>query len=40
MDAEWELDRIRLYQLWREHPDWSRPQLAQSLSRSLSWVKK
>ena len=40
MESEWELDRIRLYQLRRAHPDWTLPHLAQALQRSLSWVKK
>jgi transposase InsO family protein len=40
MESEWELDRIRLYQLRRAHPDWTLPRLAQALKRSLSWVKK
>lgn len=40
MESEWEIDRIRLFQLWRAHPDWSHPRLAGELKRSLSWVKK
>ena len=40
MESEWELDRIRLYQLSREHPDWRLRQLAQAVGRCLSWVKK
>ena len=40
MESEWELDRIRLYQLRRAHPDWTLPRLAQAVQRSLSWVKK
>ena len=40
MESEWELDRIRLYQLRRAHPDWTLARLAQELQRSLSWVKK
>ncbi len=28
MESEWELDRMRLYQLRREHPDWTLQQLA------------
>ncbi len=40
MEGEWELDRIRLFQLRRAHPDWTLRQLAQELRRSLSWVKK
>jgi transposase InsO family protein len=40
MESEWELDRIRLYQLRREHGDWTLLRLAQAVGRSLSWVKK
>lgn len=40
MEAEWELDRMRLYQLRREHPEWTLVQLAQAVGRCLSWVKK
>jgi transposase InsO family protein len=40
MESEWELDRIRLFQLRRTNPDWTLARLAQELRRSLSWVKK
>ena len=40
MESEWELDRIRLYQLRREHPDWTLKRLAEAVGRCLSWVKK
>jgi transposase InsO family protein len=40
MESEWELDRIQLFQLRRDHRDWTLPRLAQELNRSLSWVKK
>ena len=40
MEREWELDRMRLFQLRRDYPDWTLPRLAQALRRSLSWVKK
>jgi len=40
MESEWELDRIRLFQVRRAHPEWTLPHLAQALQRSLSWVKK
>ena len=40
METIWVADRIRLYQLMREHPDWSISHLAQVLGYSLSWVKK
>lgn len=32
-------DRANLRHLLCEHPDWSRPKLAQQTERSLSWVK-
>lgn len=40
MESEWALDRMRLYQLHRDHPDWTLVQLARALGYSLSWVKK
>ncbi len=40
MDDEWELDRIKLFYLMKDHPDWSIARLAKELKRSLSWVKK
>jgi transposase InsO family protein len=40
MESEWELDRIRLYHLRREHPDWALKRLAEVVGRCLSWVKK
>ena len=40
MESEWQLDRIQLYQLRREHPAWTLKQLAQAVGRYLSWVKK
>lgn len=40
MESEWELDRIRLYQLKKKNPDWTQKKLAEILNRSLSWVKK
>lgn len=40
MESEWELARIQLFQLRRDHRDWTLPCLAQALNRSLSWVKK
>lgn len=40
MESEWEVDRIRLYQLRRTHPDWALQQLAQAVGHCLSWVKK
>lgn len=40
MESEWELDRIQLYQLRRDYPDWTLKQLAEEVGRCLSWVKK
>jgi hypothetical protein len=40
MESEWQLDRIRLYQLRRAHLNWTLPQLAHAVGRCLSWVKK
>jgi hypothetical protein len=40
MENEWEIDRMELYRLWQEHPDWTKPRLADALQRSLTWVKK
>ena len=40
MEEQWQVDRARLRMLHQQHPDWSYPQLAQHLSRSISWVKK
>jgi len=40
MESEWELDRMRLFQVWREHSDWTLVRLGRELKRSLSWVKK
>ena len=40
MESEWAIDRMRLFQLHRDHPDWTLNQLAHALSYSLSWVKK
>ncbi|RMG70590.1 MAG: transposase [Chloroflexi bacterium] len=40
MESEWELDRVRLYQLRCQHPEWTLQQLADAVRRCLSWVKK
>jgi hypothetical protein len=40
MEEQWIADRAALRALLRTHPDWSHPQLAQELGRSVSWVKK
>lgn len=40
MESEWELDRMKLYQLRCTYPEWTLSRLAKTLKRSLSWVKK
>jgi hypothetical protein len=40
MEEQWQVDRARLRTLRQQHPNWSYPELAQYLSRSISWVKK
>jgi len=40
MEAVWELERMKLFQLEREHPDWSSLRLAETIGHSPSWVKK
>lgn len=40
MTTSYYADRVNLSCLQRLHPDWTQPQLAQALGRSVSWVKK
>ncbi|MBA3868265.1 MAG: transposase [Anaerolineae bacterium] len=40
MDTLWELERMKLFQIMQEHPDWSTARLAETIQHSLSWVKK
>ena len=40
MESEWAIDRMRLFQLRRDHPGWTLKQLANAVNYSLSWVKK
>ena len=40
MEAALVRDRVELWRLSREHPEWTKPQFAEWLNRSLSWVKK
>ncbi len=40
MESEWELDRIRLFQVWQAHQEWTLVRLGHALNRSLSWLKK
>jgi transposase InsO family protein len=39
MEEKWRRDRVLLDQLLRRHPDWTVPQLAANVGRSVSWVK-
>jgi transposase InsO family protein len=39
MEETWRRDRVLLDQLLHRHPDWTVPQLAREVGRSLSWVK-
>ena len=40
MEEEWVVDRCKLREVWLEHPEWSRRDLAEAVGRSRSWVKK
>ena len=40
MEEQWYVDRCTLQNLRKEHPDWSQRELAQTLGRSRTWVKK
>ncbi len=40
MEEEWYADRARLRTLMQQHPDWSHPEFARQLRRSVGWVKK
>jgi hypothetical protein len=40
MEEMWRRDRVLLEQWVHRHPEWTVPQLARELSRSISWVKK
>ena len=40
MESDWAIDRMRLFQLRRDHPDRTLNQLAQAVGYSLTWVKK
>jgi transposase InsO family protein len=40
MEVLWEFERMKLFQLVRDHPDWSSARLAEAIGHSLSWVKK
>jgi len=40
MEEEWVVKRCQLRQMWLDHPEWSRPKMADEIGCSKSWVKK
>ncbi len=40
MEVEWIADRATLCSLAKPHPEWTQRDLAETIGRSLSWVKK
>jgi transposase InsO family protein len=40
MQEHWIADRAMLQQLQQKHPEWTQPELANWIGRSLGWVKK
>ncbi len=40
MTTSYYADRVNLLQVQQLHPDWTQPQVAAALGRSLGWVKK
>ncbi len=40
MQERWIADRALLQQLMQKHPEWTQPELANRIGRSLGWVKK
>jgi hypothetical protein len=40
MEEQYYVDRLKLRQLMREHPDWKQGALAEATKRSVKWVKK
>lgn len=40
MEETWRRDRVLLDQLLRRHPEYTTPQLASEVGRSISWIKK
>jgi hypothetical protein len=38
MEAQWSVDRANLRLAGRDHPEWSVPQLAQQIGRSVNWI--
>ena len=39
-ESQWVYDRISLYRLSRQHPDWTSRQYAEVMGRSERWVRK
>jgi len=40
MEEEWVVKRCQLRQIWLDHPEWSRQEMAEEVGCSKSWVKK
>jgi hypothetical protein len=40
MEAQWVADRARLRELLQRQPSWTNQQLADTIGRSVTWVKK
>jgi transposase InsO family protein len=40
MEEQWIVDRSKLREVWLDHPEWSKRQLAEAIGRSKAWVKK
>ncbi len=40
MEAQWQADRAMLRTLLRTQPTWTQHDYAESIGRSLAWVKK
>ena len=40
MEEQWFVDRSKLREVWLDHPEWSKSQLAEVMGRSKAWVKK
>jgi hypothetical protein len=40
MEEQWIVDRCKLREVWLDHPEWSKNQLAEAVGRSKAWVKK
>lgn len=40
MEEQWIVDRGKLREVWLDHPEWSKSQMAKAVGRSKAWVKK